>query len=134
MFIFELYRFPQRCVSFEFRCMIKGSFSKLNLTQNCKRMILLHNTMYPNISILAKVAICLMVTSVECERTFSFQNRLKSKFRSSLKSENLNTLLCIVLCGPPVPEYDPILACKLWLTSKKRRKRRLMEDYKPRKR
>ena len=44
----------------------------------------------PNVSKLATIAVCLQPTSVECERSFSTQTRLKSKFRVSLATDTLN--------------------------------------------
>ena len=116
-----------------FCAMIKGSYSRLTVSNICKRLIVLQQGLYPNMSTLAKIALCLMVTSVECERSFSYQNRLKTKFRGSLKCEKLAILMNIVMCGPAVQVYDPVPACRLWL-AKKRRKGRLVQEYAPRKR
>jgi len=72
------------------------------------------------------------VTSVECERSFSTQNRLKNKYRSSLKSENLDILISVTMSGVSVATFDPRIAIKLWLSKKKRRKGKLYQSYTPR--
>ena len=88
--------------------------------------------MLPNFALLANIALCLQVTSVECERSFSAQNRLKTTFRSSTKSERLDILLKIHMVGPPLTKYDPSPSIRLRLAKKKRRKVRLAAPYKPR--
>jgi hypothetical protein len=50
---------------------------------------MLHSELVPNFSKLCCIALCISVTSVECERVFSCQNRFKSKFRASLSPEKL---------------------------------------------
>lgn len=112
--------------------MIKGGYSKFSTEDLCKRIIIRHNDMLPNFALLANIALCLQVTSVECERSFSAQNRLKTKFRSSTKSERLDILLKIHMVGPPLTEYDPSPSIRLWLAKKRRRKIRLAAPYKPR--
>ena len=76
--------------------MIKGGYSKLSTEDLCKRITIRHNDMLPNFALLANIALFLQVTSVECERSFSAQNRLKTNFRSSTKSERLDILLKFV--------------------------------------
>lgn len=112
--------------------MIKGTYATLSTDILCKRIILLHRTLMPNIAKLAAIALCLQTTSVECERSFSTQNRLKDKHRASLGSEKLNTLMLISMLGPSVPDYDPSTAVAFWMKQKNRRKSRLFTDFKPR--
>ena len=100
--------------------MIKGGYSKLSTEDLCKRFIIRHNDMLPNFALLANIALCLQVTSVEYERSFSAQNRLKTNFRSSTKSERLDILLKIHMVGPPLTEYDPSPSIRLWLGKKKK--------------
>lgn len=112
--------------------MIKGAYSDLDTEQLCKRLILQHKDVMPNVSILASIALCMQLTSVECERSFSIQNKLKSKFRASLKAEKLDCLMKINMVGQSLEKYDPDPAINHWLTKRKRRKRRLFAEYKPR--
>ena len=113
--------------------MIKGTYKNLTTALLCKRIICLHENILPNSAILCKIALCIMVTSVECERSFSTQNRLKSRYRCSLKAENLDVLMNISMNGPEVSEYDVKPAANLWLKSKKRRPARLVQEFKKRK-
>jgi len=46
-----------------------------------KSMTLKHGLTCPEFSKLTRIDLCIEVTSVECERSFSEQNRLKNKFR-----------------------------------------------------
>ena len=86
----------------------------------------------PNCAKLVEIALCMQPTSVECERSFSTYNRLKTKHRAPIKSEKLNTLMTICMLGPSATEYDPSPAIVHWLRKKKRRKRRLFSEFKPR--
>ena len=40
-----------------------------------------YGSVCPNMAKIGAIALCMQVTSVECERSFSTQNRIKSKFR-----------------------------------------------------
>ena len=111
--------------------MIKGTYSNLSTDKLCKRIILLHSEIMPNCAKLSAIALCMQLTSVECERSFSVQNRLKTKHRASVGSEKLNTLMTIYMLGPPAELYDPTPAISYWLR-KKRRKGRLFSEFKPR--
>lgn len=56
--------------------MLLGSYKKMPLSSVCKRVIRA-NDMLPEFSKLCTIALCVSVTSVECERSFSTQNRIK---------------------------------------------------------
>lgn len=112
--------------------MVTGAYQKMNTKQLCKRLITLHCDMMPNIAKLAHVALSMCVTSVDCERNFSLQNRLKSKYRCSLKPESVNNLMKINLLGPPLQDFNVASVVKLWHGKKKRRLSRLSQPKKPR--
>jgi hypothetical protein len=112
--------------------MVKGSYSDIKTDKLCKRVILLHGNMMPNMAKLAAIALCLQPTSVECERSFSTQNRLKCKLRASLGSEKLNTLMIISMLGPSLKMFDATSSIVYWLRQKRRRKSRLFAERKPR--
>lgn len=114
------------------RGMISGSYKGLSTEELCKRVITLHQEILPEFSKLCRIALCIVVTSVECERSFSTQNKIKNKFRSSLKTENLNYLINIHMSSEELETYDPEKAVKLWKIKKKRRKGRLFQPYKAR--
>ncbi|KAH3747447.1 hypothetical protein DPMN_181874 [Dreissena polymorpha] len=105
--------------------MIKGAYSGYSTKKLCKKIILHHRALLPNLSLLVSIAVVMCVSSVECERSFSVQNRLKVKYRSSLKPEKLDILLKIKMLGPDIQHFDPVPAVTRW--------RRVKEDYKPRK-
>ena len=113
------------------RCMIEGSYKNLSTKKLCRRMIMLHEAVLPNLSILAAVALCMQLTSVDCERSFSTQNRLKNKYRASLGTEKLDILVTISMLGSDFGVQDLNPAITNWLR-KKRRKTRLYSEYRPR--
>lgn len=78
--------------------MLSWFSQKMHLSTVCKRIIRADD-MFPRFSKLCTctTAICISVTSVECERRLSTQNRIKSKYRSSIMTENLNNLITFVL-------------------------------------
>ena len=45
--------------------------------------------------IVCKLLLCIPVTSIECERTFSTQNRIKNKLRNRLGEERVDVLIKI---------------------------------------
>ena len=111
--------------------MLLGSYKNYSLQNLCKRVILMHPDLTEFVK-LCKIALCFSITSVECERSFSTQNRLKNKYRASIKSENLDTLISITMSKQDISTFNPIKAVQLWLSKKKRRKARLCQVYKPR--
>ena len=67
-------------------------FTKLILTD--------YADVYPDLVLLASIALVIPVSSAPCERGFSQQNILKSKLRNRLNPDRLNRLLMIRLNGP----------------------------------
>ena len=113
--------------------MILGSYKNLPVEKLCKKVITFHGSLFQNFMVLCKVALCMTLTSVEFVRTFSTQNRLKSKHRSSLLSVCVDTLMNISMCGPSLPDFNPIKPVQLWYAKKKSRKGRLSQEYNARK-
>lgn len=109
--------------------MINGSYKGLATEALCRRVITLHQQMLPEFSKLCRIALCIAVTSVECERSFSTQNKIKNKFRSSLKTENLNYLINIHMSSEELETYNPEKAVKIWKIKKTRRQGRLFQPY-----
>ena len=67
-------------------------FTKLILTD--------YADVYPDLVLLASIALVIPVSSAPCERGFSQQTILKSKLRNRLNPDRLNRLLMIRLNGP----------------------------------
>ena len=89
--------------------MILGSYKNLSVEKLCKKATTLHGSLFPNSMVLCKVVLCMTLTGVECERTFSTQNILKSKHRASLLSVSVDTLMKISMCDPPLKNFNPII-------------------------
>ena len=67
------------------KAMITGCYKTLSLEDFCRKVIVKHNSTYPNFAKLAEIGLVMQTTSVECERSFSAQNRLKTKYRYNKK-------------------------------------------------
>ena len=117
----------------KYKGLIMGSYKRLKTKDLCRRIIVLHEQQLPNMAKRCKIGLCLCITSVECERAFSIQNRLKTKFRSSLKPDNLDNLMVVCLRGPQLKSFDPTPSIRLWHKRKKRRLKRLKQPFRPRK-
>ena len=55
---------------------------------------------YENLLVLVEITRVQCISTAICERAFSIQNVIKSKFRNKLGTKNLDSLLCIALEGP----------------------------------
>ena len=75
----------------------------------------------PNLLVVLKCCLLVPMTSVQCERGFSTQNRIKSKFRTRLNNKSLNDLMRISEDGPHIKEFDFQEALKKWKAEKLRR-------------
>ena len=102
-----------------------GSYKNLSVEKLCKKATTLHGSLFPNSMVLCKIVLCMTLTGAECERTFSTQNRLKSKHRASLLSVSVDTLMKISMCDPSLKNFNPIKTVQLWYAKKNRRKGRL---------
>ncbi|XP_052249683.1 zinc finger protein 862-like [Dreissena polymorpha] len=87
-----------------YKRLVKGSYSKMSVTQVLR--ILVKGNDLPNIVMLLKCCVVIPMTSVQCERGFSTQNRIKSKSRTSLKSKALDDLMRISGDGPTPGDFD----------------------------
>ncbi|CAB4390622.1 unnamed protein product [Rhizophagus irregularis] len=75
---------------------------------------------FPNIIKLIQIAYCIPFSSVECERGFSRQNKIKTKDRNSLATNTLDMLMCISLEGPESKEFNYNRAYTIWSNQKRR--------------
>lgn len=104
--------------------LLKGSYRNIEYKAFCKMIMKRHSVDFPLISKLCHISLCIPVSSVECERGFSLQNRIKVKFRTSLTPENLDTLMKLS-SGPAVDQFPYEKAIRHWHRAKKRRLARL---------
>ena len=51
------------------------------------------NSVYPQLSCLANLALAIPISTADCERAFSTMKRLKTQIRNRLKSVTLDALL-----------------------------------------
>lgn len=93
-----------------------------NFEKFCEKFLRENNETFPTISRIIQVGLVMPVTSVPCERGFSTQNRIKSKFRNSLNNKNLDILMRISELGPEkLNESQLIRAYNIWYELKNRR-------------
>ena len=95
-------------------------------TEWCLQMRCAFGSLYPCISKIAEVALALPVSNAWPERGASKIKSIKSRLRSRLKNDLLNSLLQISNNGPDLfsKERDDIIkrAVKVWMKAKKRKK------------
>jgi hypothetical protein len=99
-----------------YKCYSMQAFAKAILTRHC--------TDLPETSKLCEIAMCIPVSTAVCERGFSLQNWLKSKFRNCLGESNLQNLMKICR-GPTMDNFPFKVAVKHWYAAKRRRQARL---------
>ena len=78
-------------------------------------------TMYPQFTKLACIALVIPVSTAECERSFSAMKRIKTDSRNRLLTENLNHLMRISIEGPSIDQFDFEQAFELWGAMRQRR-------------
>ena len=110
--------------------LMKGSYRNIKFQSFCHRILTRHTEDYPEISRLCKIAMCIPVSSVACERGFSLQNKIKVKARTSLTPEALDMLMKLAT-GPEIETFPYELAVRHWNKEKKRRLARLYQPKKP---
>ena len=75
---------------------------------------------YSNLLAIADIARIQCVSTTQCERAFSVQNCIKTKFRNKLQTRSLESIMRIALEGP-TNDVDVFLveAIALWKNSRK---------------
>ncbi len=76
---------------------------------------------YPNMSTLGKICRVIPIHTADVERTFSQLKLTKTKVRNRMKEKTLDSLLRIVIEGPPTSEFAVSETVKLWAAKKNRR-------------
>ena len=78
---------------------------------------------YQNILTLIDFILTLPSHSADCERGFSLMKRVKTDWRSHLRSDTLTDLMTVMLHSADISEFDPSTAVNHWLTSGTRSRR-----------
>ena len=74
---------------------------------SCAELIFInYYEILPNLVRLLELAILIPISSVPCERGFSTQNRILSRFRTSMSNKTLNDRMMISENGPHINSVD----------------------------
>lgn len=77
--------------------------------------------LYPRMSKLAQICCVIPLHTADCERDFSQLNFVKTPLRNRMNERTLDSIIRIVVEGPPIKEFPFIEAVRLWAQRKKRR-------------
>jgi len=80
----------------------------------------LKSSSFTNISKLIKISPVIPLSSVECERSFSKMNIIKTKLRNCLDEDTLDNLMLLSLCGENIENLDFVKPIENWKLGKKR--------------
>ena len=78
-------------------------------------------TVYPQLSCIACLGLCIPFSTADCEHAFSAMKRVKTPLQNRLKTSTLGCLLRISIEGPDFNDFDFDLAVKKWGTIRNRR-------------
>lgn len=108
---------PRQWVSL--KMMVNTQFRDLSYSNLWSTMLTKdpYKSEYQDVLHLVELLLVLPISSAQCERAFSTQNRIKSAKRSCLETETTEALIRISSEGPPVTEFEPSHAVDLWFTS-----------------
>ena len=75
---------------------------------------------YANLRVLADIARVQCVSTAQCERAFSIQNSIKTKFRNNLQTKNLESIIRVAIEGMCIDRSSIFVgAIVLWKNSRK---------------
>ena len=100
--------------------LVRECYRKFESTAFNERIINEHSHDLPNYSSMCVLLLCMPVTSVECERAFSLQNRIKTKLRNWTGEERVDLLMRISM-DLSVDCLDHKAAVRRWRIQKQRR-------------
>ena len=103
-----------------FKMIITNSFSSNDIEIILPLLIQDYSDIFPNIIKLIQIIYCIPFSSVECERGFSRQNKIKTKNRNLLATDTLDMLMRISLEGPESSKFDYNHAYVVWSNQKRR--------------
>ena len=79
-----------------------------------------HPNEYPNMTLLACLALTHPVHTSDCERSFSVQNIITTAKRNRLSNDHIDQHMRIIIQGPPVCDHNFMQALKIWREKKYR--------------
>ena len=79
------------------------------------------NTIFPNMSTLAKICRVIPIHTADVEWTFSQLKLIKTPIRNRMQEQTLDSLLRIAIEGPPLNSFPVAEAVALWASKKQRR-------------
>ena len=105
----------------QYKRLVLASYKSDTLETLCGTLNESYNDVMPNMAKLLKCCVVIPVSSVPCERGFSTQNRIKSRFRTTMVSSTLNDLMRLSESGPDRENFDFGRALTVWKNAKKRK-------------
>ena len=105
----------------QYRRLVLGRYSTLNLSACVEAMFRNYQQIIPNVCKLLEVAVLIPMSSVPCERGFSTQNLILTRFRTRLSTQALNDLMRISEDGPSFKQFDFNRAVTTWKKEKVRK-------------
>ncbi|GES92036.1 zinc finger protein 862-like [Rhizophagus clarus] len=103
-----------------FKMIITNNFASNDIEVILPLLIQDYIDVFPNIIKLIQIVYCIPFSSVECERGFSRQNKIKTKDRNSLATNTLDMLMRVSLEGPESKEFNYNRAYTIWSSQKRR--------------
>ena len=89
-----------------FKMIVTNSFSSNDIEIILPLLIQDYSDIFSNIIKLIQIIYCIPFSSVECERGFSRQNKIKTKNRNLLATDTLDMLMRILLEGPESSKFN----------------------------
>ncbi len=89
-----------------FKMIVTNSFSSNDIEIILPLLIQDYSDIFSNIIKLIQIIYCIPFSSVECKRSFSRQNKIKTKDRNLLATNTLDMLMRISLKGPESSKFD----------------------------
>ena len=84
---------------------------------------------YKDLLHLVQILLVMPISSAQCERVFSAQNRIKSDVRSSLHTQTLEDLIRISADGPALEDFEPESSAIKWTASANRPRKLQYTDW-----
>ena len=120
---------PKEWVSL--KVMVKTQFQDMAYSRLWSTMLTKepYKSDYKNVLHLVELLLVLPISSAQCERAFSSQNRIKSAKRSCLETETTEDLIGTSSEGSPIAEFVPSQAVELWFSTGQRPGRPFFKDH-----